>query len=567
MTSTLTSIRRCSTTVLFLCCLSLPAAAGFRLYETCRPANPADCAGSFVAIPDLGTGVMMLTVPSDGGAATIEDIRVDFWIDHSYQGDLRIELVSPAGTVVRLVNRPGAGGFSANDFGGWCQDEFSAFHFRPFRMSSNAAEYASIFSTTCPTYPRPYDAPTVAPPGIDYESYGFCPSTAVATCPNLFSSVDPLYQLYGESKVGVWQLRAVDLAAGDIGAIRYFGLGITFASQPNVNILPPAAFACVCNPVEIRGAADDPFSSLRGYRLEYATLPEGPWTLISSSPSAVPGPAGLLGTWNTLGLSGGYYFLRLSATNVGDVTSTFSTIVYVDGGFGSEIRSIGGGPVIGGTAVCIDGTASAYCFSNYVVQYSPLGGSVYTTLTTSPAPVINDPLYSWNTTTLPDGDYTVRLRGTTTCGLLATDTVNTRIDNTAPTASITSPANCDSVDGIVTIHGTANDTNLAGWAVQYTGGPTHGWVTINSGSAPVVGGVLANWNTAGLPACAYTIRLVVSDNSVQDCGPNTHSSEFLVSVSIGFGELGDMDCDGDVDFNDIDPFVACLVAGGNCRCP
>ena len=42
---------------------------------------------------------------------------------------------------------------------------------------------------------------------------------------------------------------------------------------------------------------------------------------------------------------------------------------------------------------------------------------------------------------------------------------------------------------------------------------------IHAGGAPVINGLLANWDTSSLPGCYYLLRLRVWDNSIVDnCG-------------------------------------------------
>jgi len=59
-------------------------------------------------VPSNGTpgadAICTVNVPTAG---TISDVNVTFQINHTWQGDLRIRLVSPGGTSVDLVNRPG----------------------------------------------------------------------------------------------------------------------------------------------------------------------------------------------------------------------------------------------------------------------------------------------------------------------------------------------------------------------------------------------------------------------------------------------------------------------------
>jgi hypothetical protein len=138
------------------------------------------------------------------------------------------------------------------------------------------------------------------------------------------------------------------------------------------------------------------------------------------------------------------------------------------------------------------------------------------------------------------------------------------VDNTAPIAVISSPLSCTSSDTDLLVTGTASDANLAGWVLQYTGGNSHTWVTIASGATPVVNGVLGTWNTAGLPDCAYTLRLIANDASIVSCGPSTHQTEYTVSVNLGApggGLCCDVNSDGLGDGNDVQPFVQCLLNG------
>jgi hypothetical protein len=79
-----------------------------RLYETCTPTYPSGGTCGSVAIPDFPGGAVELTlaVPSDPDGNIIQEVVPQIWIQHTYQGDLTVDLISPAGTVVRLLNRP-----------------------------------------------------------------------------------------------------------------------------------------------------------------------------------------------------------------------------------------------------------------------------------------------------------------------------------------------------------------------------------------------------------------------------------------------------------------------------
>ena len=225
------------------------------------------------------------------------------------------------------------------------------------------------------------------------------------------------------------------------------------------------------------------------------------------------------------------------------------------------VREPDNGDIVG-RQVCIDGTVwDNFCFDEYVVEYRPKDGvtwmwvdplnPVYT------ATVINDPFARWDTVALavPDGDYLVRVTAADDCGNTAEEIREVVVDNTAPTVEITSPAPCEYVEGAVEVYGTAFDANLRDWVLQYTGGDTSTWVTIASGSTSVAGGLLGTWNTAKLRPCAYTLRLVATDEAVLDCNSALrHRSEYTVSVSVGTCNWFDFDGDGDIDLDDFREF-------------
>jgi hypothetical protein len=348
-----------------------------------------------------------------------------------------------------------------------------------------------------------------------------------------------------------------------------FAYPVEDSTPPVVSITAPAQLSCVCNPAAITGTAYDP-NGFDGYDVEYSANPNGPWTLISSSNTAV-NPAGVLASWNTTGVAQGYYFLRLTAFNTTGLENSVTSIVFVDKQFDTvDVRGPQTGNILGG-GVCFDGTVqdgnSGGCFNNYRVDYAPLpAGTPFNPVNpaspTYSTPVTNDGLASWITTSggaaVADGSYRLRVVGTDDCGNTRTVTRDVIIDNTRPMAEITSPGTCTNVGGVVAISGNVSDAHMAGWTIQYTGGDAHGWVTIASGNANA-SGVLANWNTAGLRPCAYTLRLIAGDAASINCGSTNNQTERLVSVNVGCA--GDFNRSGGVSVQDIFDFLAAYFAG------
>jgi len=356
------------------------------------------------------------------------------------------------------------------------------------------------------------------------------------------------------------------------------GTKLTIVDQCEVDTTPPIAVissplswpapsGVVCDSVAVLGSAYDPDGTFKGYTVEYLPVNGSTWIPIYSSPNPVVN-GNLLGggTWNTGGLSQGWYFLRLSASNVCGRSSSVVAWLFVDKQYDTAaIRSPADGAVLGGS-VCIDGTVwdeNARGADSYTVRYAPLpAGSplnpVDPTHPTYAGTVLNDPLASWNTRAgIPDGNYRLRLDAIDQCSRsTAPQTRDVVIDNTVPVAVITSPIACSFVGGQVDIRGTANDANLAGWALYYSGDGAHSWVPIASGNSRVINGSLGSWNTTALPSCAYTLRLVVTDQAALDCNGAIHNqAEYTVSVNTGACVVFDADGDGDVDLRDFSLFL------------
>ncbi|MCG3128193.1 MAG: hypothetical protein CHACPFDD_03069 [Phycisphaerae bacterium] len=329
-------------------------------------------------------------------------------------------------------------------------------------------------------------------------------------------------------------------------------------TPPVTQITYPDGLECVCDFVDVLGNVYDPDGTLRGYTLEYAPASGGGWTTIATGTSPVYN--GLLGSWLTYGLPGGYYLLRLTAENIcGEVSSTV-VLPYVNNGFADlTVRSPRPGDILGGS-VCVDGTAWDHCGPGWLmIEHRPLGGD-YDPFDVIYAPfILYDPLGEWDSRAVVDGSYEIRTTAGDMCGYYDDDTRVVTIDNTAPVAYISDPLECATVFGLVTVRGTVIDTHLDSWTLYFAGGDYSYWVPISSGTWQVNNGVLGYWNTTELQRCAYALRLVVSDRAVLNCNGALHNqAEYVVTVST-IGVRGDMNCDESVNGFDVDPFVLALT--------
>lgn len=87
----------------------------------------------------------------------------------------------------------------------------------------------------------------------------------------------------------------------------------------------------------------------------------------------------------------------------------------------------------------------------------------------------------------------------------------------------------------------------------------NGWTTIaGPHTAPVQDGVLGQWATCGRPIGDYTLRVTLATEPPFVLEATNNASVGL-PTGLGCG-VGDMNCDGFVNFSDIDPFVEALGA-------
>jgi hypothetical protein len=130
-----------------------------------------------------------------------------------------------------------------------------------------------------------------------------------------------------------------------------------------------------------------------------------------------------------------------------------------------------------------------------------------------------------DTTTVPDGSYTLTAVARDTTGNLTTSapvtiTVSNPSDITPPTVSITSPANGATVSGTITVTASAaDDVGVAGVQFQYNG--------INLGAEDTIAPYSATAFTNSVPNGSYTFTAVARDAA----GNLTTSDPVAITVS------------------------------------
>ncbi len=354
----------------------------------------------------------------------------------------------------------------------------------------------------------------------------------------------------------------------------------TLINPPVAHLSDPKELpaGCACEPVQVVGSAFVTNGGFSAYTLEFRSSGSEIWSQIAAGTSEVVG--GVLGTWDTSALSQGYYVLRLTTSTVCGERAVATRMVFLDKAFDTvavrypPVTTPNNETPIVARTVCFEGSVfESWCWhpqstnAHFKAEYRPAGGGAFTPMDPShptyTSTVVNDPIAQWDTVGLglPDGSYELRLTAENDCGKTKTVTRDVVVDNTPPTAMITSPQPCVYVADVVTVKGTVIDAHLDFWVLEYTGGPVSGWTPITaSQSNNVVNGVLGLWDTSQLPPCAYTLRLRAYDRAVLGCGSGVRQwAEYTTSINVGFCGDFDADDDSDVDLIDFGAFESAFT--------
>jgi len=337
---------------------------------------------------------------------------------------------------------------------------------------------------------------------------------------------------------------------GDSVSILLNRFNIVFGPPPVARIDAPTANGCLCGSDGVDGVAHVDLDLLDHWTLEIRSTSEESWTLLVDSDIDVPEPGGPLAVWDSSGLAEGRYLLKLTVVSQSGLSATDEVVVWVSRdfdavGFNFLWGNVGMPSVAGFVAdnACpIGSVGDNGCGGvTYTVDYTPSGTGAYTPI--DPAMpsyaggASNSLLGSWDTLAplVPDGPYDVRVVGTNVCGQQKTATRSVIVDNTPPVAELTAPANCTvfQPDDLVEIRGTASDANLVSWSLSVIGGPYATWHSLETGASSVVDGLLANWDTSGLPECGYVLRLIAVDAAVPNCGSSRRSVTRYRALGLG----------------------------------
>lgn len=155
------------------------------------------------------------------------------------------------------------------------------------------------------------------------------------------------------------------------------------------------------------------------------------------------------------------------------------------------------------------GSADGDDFTNYVLEYGPLGGEAWIEFHSSSSPVSEGLLGSLDCSGFSAGEYLIQLR----VGDYNADQVKFFVADGA-VLEVTRPIPNDTLQGRVDIEGSAYCPDFRYAIVDYGIGPSPvNWFPIDTISMPVVQGLLALWDMTDLDAGDHTLRIRVFDGA------------------------------------------------------
>ncbi|MEM2352281.1 MAG: Ig-like domain-containing protein, partial [Thermoproteota archaeon] len=298
-------------------------------------------------------------------------------------------------------------------------------------------------------------------------------------------------------------------------------------TPPSVTVSYPNGGENVRGTITIQWSASDA-NGIAGnvVNIYYGPNQDGPWTLIVAN---TPNDGAY--DWNTASVADGQYYIMVNCTdNAGnrgydvsnnrfriDNTPPSVTVIYPNGG--ENVR--------GTITIQWSATDSGSGVSNVSIYYGPSSTGPWTLIV---ANTPNDGTENWNTGSVSDGLYYIRINCTDLAGNPAQDTSNNafRIDNTPPSVTVTYPNGGENVRGTITITWSASDSGsgISGNRVNiyYGTSATGPWTPIvlntpNDGNE--------NWNTGSVSDGLYYIMINCSDVA-GNSGSDTSNNAFRI---------------------------------------
>ena len=230
-------------------------------------------------------------------------------------------------------------------------------------------------------------------------------------------------------------------------------------------------------------------------------------------------------SWNSTTVTDGLYDFRAFVQNDagGSATSTAVTNRRVDNTAPTAGITDPGTPLKGTVSVSATGTDGGSGVANVKVQRSPAGAGTWTDICTDASSPYS---CSWDTTAVADGLYDLRSVSTDNAGnsTNSSTVTNRRVDNTAPTATMTNPGS--PITGNKSFDGTASDGGSGVASLKFQSSPT-GLNTWSDMCSDTTSPYSCSYDTTGLADGQYDFRSVATDNAGNTANSTVYSGAIV----------------------------------------
>jgi hypothetical protein len=366
-----------------------------------------------------------------------------------------------------------------------------------------------------------YDAPGVAITKVVFELNGQVIATATPT-------------IYGW--LAKWNTTNVASAIYDLVSVATDAQAKTVTSFPVQfqvdNPMPTTAVLIPSGGASLSGGSsllDATASSPDGAAIASVkfTLSGGPGPLYQVViATATPTIYGWLAQWNTTSVQNGTYTLQSLVTDIAGnfVYSTGISVSVANAPPTTTVLIPSSGAIVSGTSSLLDASASA---NVTYLTFEISGGSLSDQVIATATPSIYGWLAQWNTTSVPDGTYSLQSVASYSRYFLSSGTsapVTITVNNHPPVTAVLIPSNGAALSGSTTLDASASNATSVEFRLF---GGSYGYnAPVLCTATPTIYGWLCNWNTTTVPNGSYVL---VSEafNSVG----STYSSGVNVTVA------------------------------------
>jgi hypothetical protein len=240
------------------------------------------------------------------------------------------------------------------------------------------------------------------------------------------------------------------------------------------------------------------------YELESHNLSQPIQVIATGTPTYY----GWLAQWNTATLPNGSYTLwGVGSYPNGETGLSAPISITVDNPPPTSTVLIPtAGASVSGSSSLLDASASRNATS---VAYEISGGSLINQIVAKGTPTYYGWLAQWNTTTVPNGTYSLVSVATAPNGDSTTSTpLSISVANAPPTTAVLVPSNGTSQSGTTAVLDARASSNVTTVTYELTGGTLTNQV-IATGT-PTLYGWLAEWNTTTVPDGTYSLQSVAA---------------------------------------------------------